>query len=315
MTTTEGINKGEKPVTTNLTDEQLKRLVQLVQEQPKELPKILSTTVYQKYLDTHKLSPYTKREYDNILLRFAKTFPYLPSDPLQIEEYIYKLTNLKTGESLPITTLKHHFKVILLLLNFAVSNFNFIDYIKKLNPPTDHQSNTEEQDHPFWTPEQLLFIISETNEGQDRLIILTLIDSGCRIGELGFNSQHSGLTVDYVHPELEQIWITGKTGFHKMHCSAELCELLIQNASPNGAIFYSSQSPAGLSDKALTSKVRYILMKILKKGNKQGIFNTTSKKGAHTLTQIYRHEHELHSRFRRTQKQITIPSKTHGSTY
>lgn len=265
-------------------EEQLKKLIQeAVGTTPKPALEVSTMTVYQKYLDTHKLSTYTKSHYDDIVPRFSKFSPYFPTSNLIIEEYINNLTNLKTGKPSSFSTRKSQHNTIASLVMFAIQNYDIPDYSKKLKPPTDHRSKeTILDERPSWNPEELIWIISQL-EGLDKLIVCTLIDSGCRIGELGYAPDHPGLTRDRIFTDEEKIAIYGKTGFHKMHCSAELCEILAQQSSPNGAVFHTTRMPNGLSDKALQQRIWRTLTQIVKNGLKLGLFQSLSKTGAHTI--------------------------------
>ncbi len=254
----------------NMSQQDLLNLINLAKNQQPEAPKIPTSLVFQKYMDTHKLSSYTVTFYNLVFKSFRVKYPTFPTDAIQIDEYIANL-KAESGSTLSYVTRNNHLTIIKSFIKFAVKTFNIPDYLPKISRLPKHQVET---DHITKSPEELLHLINRCSKPLHRLIILTLIDSGCRIGELGFTPEHSGLTADHIFPDLEEIHIIGKTGFHKMHCSAELCEALLQNASPSGAIFHTPQHPDGMTAHDLTDLVHWLFRKT---------FSKTAKMGAHTI--------------------------------
>jgi len=253
-----------------LTEEQFSKLINQnrAETQKEEAPKLLTMDLYNKYLSSKKLSSYTIRGYEQIIRRFARTFPEFPTQSLAIDQYLATLPNTnKPNTSASYMTKRNHLLFIKSLIHFAVNNYDLKDYSKKLPKFSAHDPKGAER--PYKTSEELLGLLNST-EGQHRLIILTLIDSGCRIGELGHTPEHPGLTIERVHPDQEIIEIYGKTGYHKMHCNNQLCELLIQNASTTGAIFHTLKSPDGISSESLRTTVAHIFTNHFKTGNKMG---------------------------------------------
>jgi hypothetical protein len=111
----------------------------------------------------------------------------------------------------------------------------------------------------FTLPELMSIIKACSNEGE-KLLVLSLLDSGARIGEIsGLRPQDVG--ADY-------LLVTGKTGEHRYRCNSGLCDRLREYGKGRNFIFTKSMT---LSHPSLQiTKIRRIVVRAGLKGKKLG---------------------------------------------
>jgi integrase len=248
-------------------DELLSKLTELVSKDQHNFDPIPTKDLLEAYLKSRKLHSETIRTYIHQFKPIIDQFPIFPSDHSKINEYIASLKCLnklsrRYGQDASPFTKKAVIKSIKALLHFAVSDYNYPNYSEKII-----KINTKgTPPRPFRTQEEILHLINSCHKPIRRLVILTLVDSACRIGELGITNEHDGLTDDRVHPDQECIEVFGKTGYHRMHCCRELCDLLLQNKSFDGHIFWTKRMPNGLTSGSLADMVHDIFVDAFKTG-------------------------------------------------
>lgn len=259
-------------MTTNLTDEELKRLIQLAQDKPTEqIQPIKVDYAFNLYLDNHKLSSYTIRSIKHTLKAFLQYFDTMPIEPSPIDHFFSNCTSFYTKKQYSLQSLilyKRHLKII---YNYLKTTLKYPNPM----PMTIKLINKSQEEHIIWDIQTLEKILRTAEETENFSLILTIFDSGCRVGELGITPEHDCLRTDKVHPELEKIFVKGKSGYHPMHCSKTVCDILMQQSNPNTkAVFWTQEQPYGLHSHSLTERVRRLVIS-------SGI--TGKKLGAHTF--------------------------------
>ncbi len=261
------------------TDQQelLSQLSDLINANKKrEITSLDTLMVYKKFKEAKQRTASSISHTDSVIFQFARSFPNLPDKPILIDEYLENLKNLRTNKPIAFATKVEHYTLIHSLLAYAIAKFDFINYLDKFIKPKSKLSTPE---RIIWNEEIINYLILSFPSDYRKLVLSTLIDSDCRIGELGITQEHDCLRVNRVHPDIEQIEVYGKTGYHKKHCSASLCDLLIQISNPtNGAIFWTKRAPNGMTSRSLTTQMWTTFSKLLKNTNAP-----TSKYGSHTI--------------------------------
>ncbi|MFC1958800.1 tyrosine-type recombinase/integrase [Chloroflexota bacterium] len=125
----------------------------------------------------------------------------------------------------------------------------------------------------YFTPEQIISIINACRDDYERCLILVLIDSACRIGDLAvllnvnIFTDHFDIKGRYIGEQLR-----GKTGQLTYRLQPELCRVL-KTLNPKSAFVFSADGKQPKLD-TLKHKVRAIIQRA-------GI--TGDKLGAHTI--------------------------------
>jgi site-specific recombinase XerD len=236
-----------------------------------------SEQVWNEYMKSKVFSPETLRKYEMQKKQWCARFTEMPTVAFEINEFITTL-------SLKDITLYKRIATYKAIYRYLELNYDFPPVYKKIM-----KVKVNPEKRRYFTDEEVGRIIQAAHEGQERLLILTLYGSDCRIGELGQHKESGGRTYpglrtdmifldQYRTPENDRSSITvrGKTGTIEHHLDYEVSEALIQlgNSNPNGQVFVSAKHPEGMTSKALQENVRNIIARA-------GI--TGKKLGPHTL--------------------------------
>jgi integrase len=252
-----------------LNDSELKRLIELAKNQTVETPKIKTLEVIEKYLSTHKVTTTSERDYRETFRLLNIWTEYYPTNSAMIDEFI---ANLKTkiGKPQSYYSRKTHLERLKSVASYVEKAFGIPNPAKNCAKLI----NKNKEDRIIWDFNTIIKIIQSASIGFERNLVLTVFDSGCRIGELAITPEHPGLTVDRIYPEAEQIKVYGKSGMHLMHLRKQFCYDLIKQANSEGIVFWSKKKPNGYNNDAL--RMRFVMIL-----DKAGI--TGKKRGAHTL--------------------------------
>ncbi len=215
---------------------------------------VKTTEVLEKVLKGKRLKPDTVRHYRDALGSLAGHSPEFPASGLVINEWLASLTGYS---------------------DMTVRNwFNFVNsagkYMKKayelVNPcETADRPKVSKKRRRYFTAYELVKIIRACRFEQDKVLVLTLIDSTCRIGELvGLEAKNVG-----------EAWIDvqGKTGERRYRCDALICQELRRLGEDGQPIF---RGRAGNTADVVSLKHR--VRRVIKEAGISG-----SKLGAHTL--------------------------------
>lgn len=125
----------------------------------------------------------------------------------------------------------------------------------------------------YFTAEEMMRIIDTCVEADDRLLVRTLVDSTCRIGEIGANRQGEG---GLFSKDVGDAWINvmGKTGERRYRLEPSLCQEMKRLAGGDDKPVFRDKDGKVASVNALAYRVRRVIVRA-------GI--TGSKLGPHTL--------------------------------
>ena len=139
--------------------------------------------------------------------------------------------------------------------------FEFMEKIKK-----------EKKQRRYFTSNELMRILKAARYGYDGSLILTLIDSICRIGELGFEPEdpkrHPGLRgIDVGDGYIN---VRGKTGQRKYHLNKRVCNELKKLAGSDEGYVFKLENGNPVPTNTLKMRVRRIIARAGIKGVKVG---------------------------------------------
>ena len=213
-----------------------------------------TTEVLEKVLRGKRLKADTIRHYKDALGSLSRYSPEFPVSGVVINEWLASLSGYS---------------------DMMVRNwFNFVNsagkYMKKtyklVNPcETADRPKVSKKRRRYFSPYELVKIIRACRFEQDKVLILTLIDSTCRIGELvGLEAKNVG-----------EAWIdvTGKSGERRYRCDALICREL-RRLSEDGKPIFRGRDGKAANVVSLKHRVR----RVIKEAGISG-----SKLGAHTL--------------------------------
>lgn len=218
--------------------------------------------VLEKVLKGKRISENTKRHYKDALGSLAKYSDEFPESGVVINEWLGSLTGYAD------TTVRNWF-------NFVNSAGKYMEKIsgKRASGVAVMPNPCESADRPrvekkrrrYFTAGEVVRIIKACRFEQDKVLILTLIDSTCRIGEL------VGLRIGQVGDS----WLDlkGKSGQRRYRCDSAICGKL-KELGANGEPIFKGRGGVEADVVSLKHRVRRVI-------KEAGI--TGSKLGAHTL--------------------------------
>jgi integrase len=216
--------------------------------------KVKTLEVLDKVLKGKRIKPSTKRHYMEILGALAKYSEEWPKSGVVINEWLVSLDKYAD------TTVKMWF-------NYVNAAGKYIKKTCRIKNPceTADRPKVSKKRRRYFNSEEIMRIIEACKYEQDRALVLTLIDSTARIGEL------AGITQKNVGDSW--IDVKGKTGERRYRLDPKLCQLLKTIGSDGRPIFKGRhERPADVN--SLKHRVRRII-------RRAGI--TCSKLGPHTL--------------------------------
>jgi integrase len=202
--------------------------------------------------------------YQTVFKSFLAKFPEMPTTGIEINEW---LSEVKGSDS----NLYVHYGTMRAVYKFAQEQLDFPDAFKKLHPP-----EVSKKQRRIWTSEELAQIINSAKPGRDRILLLVLFDSTCRIGDIGKHELtpgtfYPGLNVSNLNHN--SFTCTSKTGERKYRCQPVLINAMKDIADQDGFIFTTS------TGQVMTS--HYLAKHVALICKQAGI--TGKKIGAHTF--------------------------------
>jgi integrase/recombinase XerD len=232
-----------------------------------------TSVLWQKYQNSKRLANTTFARYQIVVNRLDEISDEFPLSGIEVNEFI---KYLESKYHLNDESLKTAYQVINALGNFQDRYYEIKNPCKKAE-----KIHRKKKSRRYFSPQEIGQIIARCYTDYDRALILTLIDSACRIGEL---IQLKGSDV------LEnQIKVVGKTGERTYRLDPRLCIILKDLAGSNESYVFKHIVRNGkrnepdnntiFSDEpstraSLTQRVRNLMIEA-------GI--TGKKIGAHTL--------------------------------
>jgi len=209
--------------------------------------------VLEKVLKGKRIKFDTQRHYRDALGSLARHSEEWPVSSVVINEWVGSLKGYSD------MTVRNWF-------NFVNSAGKYMKKAYKLDNPCEDadRPKVSKKRRRYFTAFELLKIIKACRFEQDKVLILTLIDSTCRVGELvGLEAKDVG-----------EAWIDvrGKTGERRYRCDALICREL-RRLGVDGPIFRSRDG--GQAD---VVSLKHRVRRVIKEAGISG-----SKLGAHTL--------------------------------
>jgi len=210
--------------------------------------------VLEKVLSGKRVKPDTIRHYRDALGSLAKYSEDWPVSGVVINEW------LGTLEGYSDMTVRNWF-------NFVNSAGKYMKKAYKVDNPCESadRPKVSKKRRRYFTAVEVVRIIKACRFEQDLVLILTLVDSTCRIGEL------AGLEVKNVGDSW--IDVKGKSGERRYRCDAVICARL-RELGGNGQPIFKGRDGRQADVVSLKHRVRRVI-------KEAGI--TGSKLGAHTL--------------------------------
>lgn len=218
------------------------------------------------YLGTHTLSPQTVLNYTKVMKHLSQFSEELPINKLQIDSFFVWLSDTIHLQD----TTRRQYRQFLSCL------YRYLDDSSYPNPiPKTRKIKVQKLKYKFHTPSEMGRLISVCATDFEKCLILTLLDSDCRVGELGYEptdpQRHPGLKGKDV--DINCIHTIGKTGQHDYRLAPNICHALKDLAKGNDNYVFCAHTRGGMEipDKPATSdalslRVRYLM----KKANIQG---------------------------------------------
>lgn len=210
--------------------------------------------VLEKVLRGKRVKPNTERHYKDALGSLAECSEDWPVDGVVINEWLVSLAGYADA------TVRNWF-------NFVNSAGKYMKKAYKVDNPCESadRPKVSKKRRRYFTADEVVRIIKACRFEQDKVLLLTLIDSTCRIGELaGLEARNVG-----------DSWIdvTGKSGERRYRCDAAICAKL-RELGDNGQPIFRARDGGNAGVVSLKHRVRRVI-------KEAGI--TGSKLGAHTL--------------------------------
>ena len=174
--------------------------------------------VLEKYLKSHDLTWHTVASYRNIMNKLSEYSPDFPENAGIMNEW---LVWLKDNKHLNTTTRINFRRGIISVIKYMNAIYDFPDYTKKIQ-----KIKSESYDYQYHDPQEIARFLSVCDSDHDRALAMVLIDSDCRIGDIGYDPKdpvrHPGLKGKDVQYDGIKTW--GKTGFHEYRCKPSLAQ-------------------------------------------------------------------------------------------
>ena len=211
--------------------------------------------VLERVLKGKRVKSDTQRHYRDALTSLARYEEEWPVSGVVINEWLASL-----GDKYADATIKNWF-------NFVNSAGKYMKKAYKLDNPCESADRVrvERKRRRYFSAEEMVSIIRACRFEQDKALVLTLIDSTCRVGELvGLNAENVG-----------ESWLNvkGKTGERRYRLDKVICEELRRLGADGEPIF---KGRGGLP--ATVSSLKHRVRRIIKEAGLTG-----EKLGAHTL--------------------------------
>lgn len=207
--------------------------------------------VLEKYLRGRKLSRETEVSYRKVFKSLAECSPEFPSKGVIVNEWL-------AGLKLADTSIQLYYRRLKAVCRYMYENYELANPCEKLRTP-----KVEKRKRRYFTSEELMRIIKACVSRVEELLIYTLIDSTCRIGEL----------VDLKGGDVGEgiIKVRGKTGERHYRLDLKLCEALREMAdSDEDYVFKKYVGGGRTNSNALRSRVRIVIKRAGIRGRKVG---------------------------------------------
>jgi len=221
-----------------------------------------TSEVMRKVLKGKRIKPNTQRHYREALGSLSRYSDDWPISGVVINEWMASLDGFADS------TVKMWF-------DFVNSAGKYMKRTYNVENPceTAERPRVEKKRRRYFSAEELMRIIQACVEVSERLLVLALVDSTCRIGEIGADREGRG---GLFSKNIGEAWmnVKGKTGERRYRLDASLCEAMKALAGGTNEPVFRDKDGKVASVDALQHRVRRVI-------KRAGI--TGSKLGPHTL--------------------------------
>lgn len=214
----------------------------------------LTKEVLEEVLAGKRMSASSRRSHVVVLGTFGKMFPVFPTKAIEINKWLVSLDGHRD------TTCRLYFAVLRGVYKFMEANYEVVNPCKAVSAPS-----VRKRQRRYYKAEEVVLIIQACRDEFDLALIMTLVDSGCRVGEVaGLRGKDVG--DGFIEVENKA---GAKTGAHKYRLDIRLCERLRILAGGDDNYVFGGRKANSLSQ---------TVARISKRAGMRG-----EKLGAHTL--------------------------------
>jgi integrase len=201
--------------------------------------------VLKEVLGGKRMSDSSKRNYEAVFSSLNKFSEEFPVKSVEVNKWLVSLKGYSDQ------TVRLWFTILRNACEYMEVNYELPNPCKGVDAP-----KVKKRKRRYFKAEEIVMILQACRSELEYALIMTLVDSGCRIGGL---SKLRGKDVG-------DSWLNvrEKTGERKYRLDARLCEVLRRMASGDNNLVF------GLSDKALSMRVIRICRRAGLKGEKLG---------------------------------------------
>jgi integrase/recombinase XerD len=222
-----------------------------------ETGKMKTLEVLEKVLEGKRLKPITQINYRKVLKSLSEYSEDWPSKAYVINNWLNRLTQFSD------MTIRLYYQVGKSSARYMKKSYNLPNPFDKAESPKVHKKARR-----IFTADEMMRIMGACRFGYDRELVLTLIDSTCRIGEL---DNLKGSDVNDINGFIN---VTGKTDARKYRLDVRICKALKELAGSDDGYVFKNRFGKKQNPGTLQARAR----KIIKRA---GI--TGKKLGPHTL--------------------------------
>ena len=201
--------------------------------------------VLKEVLAGKRMSESSKKSYESVFSSLNKFSEEFPVKSVQVNKWLVSLKGYSDQ------TVRLWFTILRNACEYMEANYELHNPCKGIDSP-----KVKKRKRRYFKAEEIVRILQACRGELEYALIMTLVDSGCRIGGL---SKLRGIDVG-------DSWLSvnEKTGERRYRLDARLCEVLRRLAGDDNNLVF------GLSDKALSMRVIRICRRAGLKGEKLG---------------------------------------------
>jgi integrase len=201
--------------------------------------------VLKEVLAGKRMSESSKSNYETVFKSLNKFSEEFPAKSAEVNKWLVSLKGYSDQ------TVRLWFTILRNACEYMEANYELRNPCKGISSP-----KVKKRKRRYFKAQEIVKILQACQSELEYALIMTLVDSGCRIG--GLSKLKGG--------DVGDSWldVTEKTGERKYRLDARLCEVLKRLAGDDNNLVF------GLSDKALSMRVIRICRRAGLKGKKLG---------------------------------------------
>jgi integrase/recombinase XerD len=225
--------------------------------------------VAEQYFIIKRLAPKTKYGFEIFFKQLASFTEEMPDNAITITKYLRYIEEIKHYKD---STIFGHYSKLRMIYKFMQK---YLDYDK--NPLLKVEvPKVKKQAHRLFSPQEINEIFKACKTQYETALIVTLVDSTCRIGEL------KDLKLENVDNNCIHV-PTGKTGQHTYRLDPRVCDMLRAIAQESGYIFRTPNMKLSTTE-GIKKRFNHIIARTSIKGSKLGP-HTLRHSGASMIAQ------------------------------